>query len=146
VAKKKAETGVVESDAIAEEAMVVEGVEAAVGEEAVIPEGYLPDYISGNKNVKDSSKEQFRQRITRALLHEYRTSNDDMEADFPVTIAGKRKKLDIAIFHHQKEHSSENLSRVVVCRPEPRLGHNVVTRLRSQQGCNCKVTIKFWNY
>jgi type I restriction enzyme M protein len=129
VAKKKAGMGVVEAGAIAEEAMVVEDVEEVVGEKAVIPEGYLPDYISGNKNVKDSPKEQVWQRIARALLHEYGISNDDMEADFSVTIAGKRKKLDIAIFHHQKEHSLENLSRVVVCRPEPRLGHNV-TRLR----------------
>jgi type I restriction enzyme M protein len=95
----------------------------------IIPEGFIPDYISGTKNIKDSPKEQVRQRIARALLHEYAISNDDMESDFSVAIAGKRKKVDVAIFHHESEHVVENMSRVVVCRPEPKVGRNVV-RLR----------------
>jgi type I restriction enzyme M protein len=95
----------------------------------VIPEGYVPDYISGSKNVKETPKELVRQRIARALLHEYLISNDDMAADFPASIGGKRKKLDIAIFRHNSEHTPENLSRIVVCRPEPKLGRNVI-RLR----------------
>jgi type I restriction enzyme M protein len=95
----------------------------------IIPEGFIPDYISGTKNIKDSPKEQVRQRIARALLHEYAISNDDMESDFSVVIAGKRKKVDVAIFHHESEHVVENMSRVVVCRPEPKVGRNVV-RLR----------------
>lgn len=95
----------------------------------IIPEGYVPDYISDDKNVKETPKELVRQRIARALLHEYLISGDDMAADFAVTIGGKRKKLDIAIFHHDQNHLSENLSRIVVCRPEPKIGRNVF-RLR----------------
>jgi type I restriction enzyme M protein len=95
----------------------------------IIPDGYVPDYISGTKNVKDTPKEQVRQRIARALLHEYAISGDDMEPDFAVTIEGKRKKVDIAIFHHDADHTVANMSRVVVCRPEPKVGRNVV-RLR----------------
>jgi type I restriction enzyme M protein len=98
----------------------------------IIPDGYVPDYISGTKNVKDTPKEQVRQRIARALLHEYAISGDDMEPDFAVTIEGKRKKIDIAIFHHDLEHTLENMSRVVVCRPEPKVGRNVV-RLRDYE-------------
>jgi type I restriction enzyme M protein len=98
----------------------------------IIPDGYIPDYISGTKNVKDTPKEQVRQRIARALLHEYAISGDDMEPDFAVTIEGKRKKIDIAIFHHDLEHTLENMSRVVVCRPEPKVGRNVV-RLRDYE-------------
>jgi type I restriction enzyme M protein len=98
----------------------------------IIPDGYVPDYISGTKNVKDTPKEQVRQRIARALLHEYAISGDDMEPDFAVTIEGKRKKIDVAIFHHDLEHTLENMSRVVVCRPEPKVGRNVV-RLRDYE-------------
>jgi type I restriction enzyme M protein len=98
----------------------------------IIPDGYIPDYISGTKNVKDTPKEQVRQRIARALLHEYAISGDDMESDFAVTIEGKRKKIDVAIFHHDAEHMLENMSRVVVCRPEPKVGRNVV-RLRDYE-------------
>lgn len=34
--------------------------------------------------------------------------------------------MDIAIFHHGKEHSIENLGRAVICRPEPNVGKNAV--------------------
>lgn len=77
--------------------------------------GYTVDYISG-KRVKESPKESVRQRIARALIHEYGFSPEDMERDFKV--AGR--KVDIAIFHHDKPHSVENLSRVVLCRQEPK--------------------------
>jgi type I restriction enzyme M protein len=31
-------------------------------------------------------------------------SVEDMEADFPVRIDGRKRNLDIAIFHHGQEH------------------------------------------
>ena len=46
-----------------------------------------------------------------------------MENNFSV---GGRKKVDVAIFHHGSEHTLENLSRVVICRPEPKVGKNAV--------------------
>ncbi|HEY9830776.1 MAG TPA: N-6 DNA methylase, partial [Stenomitos sp.] len=94
--------------------------------DSTISEGYILDFISGEKSFKDTPKEQVRQRIARALFHEYAISLDDMEADFRVSIGGKRKKLDIAIFHHDEEHTPENLSRVVVCRQEPKVGRTAV--------------------
>lgn len=93
---------------------------------ATIADGYILDFISGEKSLKETTKEQVRQRIARALFHEYGISVEDMAADFPVSISGKRKKLDIAIFHHDEEHSVENLSRVVVCRQEPKVGRSAV--------------------
>ncbi|MBD2566597.1 methylation-associated defense system DNA methyltransferase MAD2 [Anabaena lutea] len=95
-------------------------------EDSTISDGYILDFISGEKSLKDTPKEQVRQRIARALFHEYGISVEDMAADFPVSINGKRKKLDIAIFHHDQEHTVQNLSRVVVCRPEPKVGRNAV--------------------
>ncbi|MEB3175585.1 MAG: N-6 DNA methylase [Cyanobacteriota bacterium] len=96
---------------------------------ATIADGYLLDFISGVKSLKDTAKEQVRQRVARALFNEYGISVEDMEADFPVTVDGKRRKLDLAIFHQDADHTVENLSRVVVCRPEPKVGRNV-TRIR----------------
>lgn len=90
--------------------------------EGTIPAGYTLDYVSG-KQVKETPKEFVRQRIVRALIHEYGFSPEDMELDFSL---GGRKKVDVAIFHHDKGHTLENLGRAVLCRPEPNAGKNAV--------------------
>ena len=48
----------------------------------------LLDYITG-KPVKDTPKEQVRQRIARALFHEYGISVDDMVPDFKMSVDGR---------------------------------------------------------
>ena len=93
-----------------------------------IPDGMLLDYVTG-KLVKDNSKEQVRQRIARALFHEYGISVEDMEPDFRMPVGGKNKKAGIAIFRHGQEHEVENLRRVVVCEKEP-TGRGI-TKMRS---------------
>ena len=90
--------------------------------ENTIPAEYTLDYVSGEP-IRETKKEAVRQRVVRALIHEYGFSPDDMELGFSV---GGRKKVDIAIFHHGKEHSVENLGRAVLCRPEPKIGKNAV--------------------
>ena len=101
-----------------------------------IADDVLIDYATG-REVKDTPKERVRQRIERALFHEYGLSVEDMEPDFPlpVEISGKtrRKKVEIAIFAHEKEHTVENIRRVVVCRPEPKNGKKGVTNLRDHK-------------
>jgi type I restriction enzyme M protein len=49
----------------------------------IIPAGYALDYVSG-KQVKETDKEQVRQRVVRALIHEYGFFPEDMELDFPI--------------------------------------------------------------
>jgi type I restriction enzyme M protein len=102
----------------------------------VMSEDITPDYITG-REIKDSPKERVRQRIARALFHEYGLSVKDMEPDFPipVEIGGRtrRKKIEIAIFEHEKEHVLQNLRRVVICRPEPKNGKKGVTKLRDHE-------------
>jgi len=95
--------------------------EAVDSKERTIPAGYTLDYISG-KQIKETKKELVRQRVVRALIHEYGFSPEDMERDISI---GGRKKVDVGIFHHGKLHRLENLSRVVLCRPEPTVGKNV---------------------
>ena len=88
-------------------------------DEAAVADGYILDFITGGKNLRDTPKEQVRQRIARALFHEYGISVEDMEPDFPVRTNGRRRKIDIAIFHHDQAHTQNHLSRIVICRPEP---------------------------
>lgn len=83
-----------------------------------IDEGQLLDIIT-NKPIKDTPKEQVRQRIARALHHEYGLSYDDMHPDFGMKVDGRRKRIDIAIFDPGEEHSVEHLRRVVVTKKEP---------------------------
>ena len=98
----------------------------------VIPDGHTIDIISGKRIVRETPKELVRQRTARVLFHQDGISYDDMEPDFVVVIDGKRRKIDIAIFHAEAPHQPENISRVVVCRPEPASGRGVV-RLRDHQ-------------
>jgi type I restriction enzyme M protein len=88
--------------------------------ENTIPAGYTLDYVSG-KQLKETNKELVRQRVVRALIHEYGFSPEDMDLDLSI---GGRKKVDVAIFHHGKEHTIENLGRAVMCRQEPNVGKN----------------------
>ncbi|MBX6383141.1 MAG: N-6 DNA methylase, partial [Microbispora sp.] len=94
------------------------------------------DFITG-KRIKLRGNEPVRQAVALALAYEYRIPVEDMERDYPipVDVVGKRratKKADIAIFEHGKPHTLDNLRRVVVCRPQPKLGRSV-TKLRTFQ-------------
>jgi type I restriction enzyme M protein len=96
---------------------------------SAVADGTVLDYITG-KQVKGSAKEEVRQRIARALFHEYGIAIDDMEPDFPIKINGRSKKVDIAIFDPGTEHTAEHLRRAVVCRPEPKNGKKGATKMR----------------
>jgi type I restriction enzyme M protein len=67
-------------------------------EEGTVREGFLLDFVTGADLLADTSKEQVRQRISRALFHEYGFSVEDMERDFSVAVGGKRRRADLAIF------------------------------------------------
>lgn len=97
------------------------GLHIAAAGETTVPDGCTLDYISGGV-VRETAKEQVRQRIARALFHEYGISVEDMERDFPVPGAGTRKKVDIAIFSHGTEHVEGNIRRIVVCKAEVQSG------------------------
>jgi type I restriction enzyme M protein len=97
--------------------------------ESAIEEGKVFDYITGNP-VKDTDKEKVRQRIARAIIHEYGIAAEDMEPDYKLKVAGKNRKLDIAIFRPGTEHTAENLYRAVVVEKEPKLGTKGAYRMR----------------
>lgn len=110
-----------------EEPEVVDGADA---ESDAVPDGLILDFISGTKWLKETAAEQVRQRIARALFHEYGISVEDMEGDFPVTVGGRRRRVDIAVFSPSEPHVPENLRRVVVCRPEPKQNKRGAVKMR----------------
>jgi type I restriction enzyme M protein len=97
-----------------------------------IEEGKTLDYIT-NKPVADTDKEKVRQRIARALFHEYGISVDDMAPDFPIPIEGRKKKIDIAIFAPGTLHKPENVRRVIVCQKEPTNGAKGAVKMRTHE-------------
>ena len=103
------------------------------GEETSLEEGMLLDYITG-KPVKDTPKEQVRQRIARALFHEYGMSVDDMVVDCKVRVDGRIKKVDIAIFSPGSDKDNvENLRRAVMCDKEPKQGTKGAYKMRDPE-------------
>ena len=86
---------------------------------AAMEAGKVFDYITGNA-IKDSDKEQVRQRIARAIIHEYGIAAADMEPDFKVVIGGKSRKVDIAIFKPGTEHLEATMYRAVMVEKEPK--------------------------
>ena len=99
----------------------------------VVRDGYTLDFISGTKEVKETPKELVRQRIARALFHEYGISVEDMAPDFPVPVGGRRRRVDIAIFAAGETHTPENIQRVVVCRPEPKQNKRGAVKMRDYE-------------
>jgi type I restriction enzyme M protein len=98
-------------------------------QESAIEEGKVFDYITGNP-LKDSDKERVRQRIARAIIHEYGIAAEDMEPDFKVKVQGRSRRIDIAIFKPGQPHSEDHLYRVVVVEKEPKLGPRGAYRMR----------------
>ena len=94
-----------------------------------LEEGKLLDYITG-KPVKDTPKEKVRQRIARALFHEYGISVEDMVPNFKMKVDGRQKSIDIAIFEPGAEKTTDNLRRVVICDKEPKTGSKGAYKMR----------------
>ena len=97
-----------------------------------LEEGKLLDYITGEP-VNDTPKEQVRQRIARALFHEYGISVEDMVPDFKMKVDGRFKSIDIAIFEPGADKAPENLRRVVMCDKEPKTGSKGAYKMRDHK-------------
>ncbi|HRX71823.1 MAG: N-6 DNA methylase [Candidatus Competibacteraceae bacterium] len=100
--------------------------------ESTLEEGKIFDYITGEP-VKDTDKERVRQRIARAIIHEYGIAAEDMTPDYRVKVNGKQRKIDIALFHPGALHDPENLYRVVVVEKEPKFGAKGAYRMRDPE-------------
>lgn len=97
-----------------------------------LEEGSILDYIT-NEPVKNSPKEQVRQRIARAMFHEYGLSVEDMAPDFKIKVDGRQKKVDIAVFEAGAEHTQDHIRRIVICEKEPMNGRKSAYKMRSPE-------------
>lgn len=95
----------------------------------IIEEGKVYDFIT-NRPVLENDKERVRQRIARALFHEYGIPPEHMEPDFRIRVDGANRKIDIAIFDPDSTHTPENVRRLVVCQKEPKIGGKGAYRMR----------------
>lgn len=110
----------------------VEGTDPAGEDISSLEEGKILDYIT-SEPVKDTPKEHVRQRIARALFHEYGVSVEDMVPDFKMIVEGKRKSIDIALFKPGSEHTVANLERIVICDKEPKKGSKGAYKMRDHK-------------
>ncbi|GGR73744.1 restriction endonuclease subunit M [Deinococcus seoulensis] len=83
-----------------------------------LPDGMIFDYIT-NKPVKDSAKEQVRQRTAHAIPKEFGISLADMTINFPIPVGGRKRKADLVVFSHGADHTLENVQRIVLVKAEP---------------------------
>lgn len=85
------------------------------GEEENTPENFFVDILTGNKESA-SSKKLLVQKVLRQLIEGYGFSRSDLETDYKPRIQGHgRKRIDIAVFQPDAEHTNENLQRIIVC-------------------------------
>ena len=92
--------------------------EASTEDATAIEDGSTLDYITG-RVVPDTEKERVRQRIARALFHEYGISVDDMVPDYKLRIDGRLRKLDLVIFEAGAPKEPEHIRRITICEKEP---------------------------
>ncbi|MBE0624556.1 MAG: N-6 DNA methylase [Burkholderiales bacterium] len=125
--KKKTQSRVPKKDDVTE----TEG-NASTDSTIAIEDGSILDYIT-DRPVPETDKERVRQRIARALFHEYGVSVDDMLPDFKLRIDGRLKKLDLVIFEPGAPKDAEHVRRVVVCEKEPTNSRKSAYKMRSPE-------------
>ena len=112
--------------------MPVGEVDASDEDAMAIEEGSLLDIIT-QRPVPDTPKEQVRQRIARALFHEYGLSWDDMVPDYKLRIDGRLRKLDLVIFEAGAPKEPEHIRRIAICEKEPVNGRKSSYKMRSPE-------------
>lgn len=110
----------------------VSDVDAASDDATAIEDGNTLDYITG-RVVPDTEKERVRQRIARALFHEYGISVDDMVPGYKLRIDGRLRKLDLVIFEAGAAKEPEHIRRIAICEKEPVNGRKSSYKMRSPE-------------
>lgn len=82
------------------------------------PDNFFIDILTGNKESA-SPKKLLVQKMLRQLIESYGFDRDDLEVNYNPQIAGQgRKRIDIAIFRPNAEHTNDNLQRIIVCKTQ----------------------------
>lgn len=82
------------------------------------PDNFFIDILTGNKDSV-SPKKLLIQKVLRQLIESYGFDRDDLEVNYNPQIAGQgRKRIDIAIFRPNADHTNGNLQRIIVCKSQ----------------------------
>ena len=82
------------------------------------PDNFFIDILTGNKESA-SSKKLLTQKVLRQLIESYGFARNDLAVNYNPQIPGHgRKRIDIAIFRPDAEHTNDNLQRIIVCRTQ----------------------------
>ena len=82
------------------------------------PEKFFIDILTGNKKSA-SPKKLLGQKVLRQLIESYGFDRNDLEVNYHPRITGHgSKRIDIAIFRPDAEHTNDNLQRIIVCRTQ----------------------------
>ncbi len=82
------------------------------------PENFFIDILTGNR-LSASPKKLLVQKVLRQLIESYGFDRNDLEINYNPRITGQgSKRIDIAIFRPNTEHTNENLQRIIVCRTQ----------------------------
>ncbi|MCC5653505.1 N-6 DNA methylase [Nostoc sp. XA013] len=85
----------------------------------LVPSGKIRCYVHPDVLRNDTPEEHVRQRVARSLVEEYGYDREDLHCEFPIkTGGGKRRRLDIAIFHAGTKHQPENIFIIVEAKQE----------------------------
>ena len=82
-----------------------------------IPPGKVRCFITGQLR-KETPEEHVRQRVARSLVEEYGYPKEDIELEFTVNVGRAKKRVDIAVFLHDRKHSQENIFLVAETKQE----------------------------
>ena len=81
-------------------------------------DNFFINILTGNKESA-SVKKLLVQKVLRQLIESYGFDRDDLEVNYNPQIPGQgRKRIDIAVFHPDAEHSNDNLQRIIVCKTQ----------------------------
>ena len=82
------------------------------------PDNFVIDILTGNKESA-SPKKLLIQKVLRQLIESYGFDRNDLTVNYNPQIPGHgRKRIDIAIFRPDAEHTNDNLQRIIVCRTQ----------------------------
>jgi type I restriction enzyme M protein len=72
-----------------------------------IPPGKIKCFIKGILR-KDTPEERVRQGVAKSLVQEYGYRKEDIEIEFPIRVGSSLSRVDIVVFHENREHKQEN--------------------------------------
>ena len=96
---------------------MIDDVAAAAAGLRVIPDGKIVDFITG-RLMNDTPEEYVRQNVEMSLVLEYGYSREQVEVEFKVKVGSATKKVDLAIFAPDAQHTQSNIQVIIETKRE----------------------------